>query len=89
MPDPTIPTVEPSGPVTLLARLCGEQELGEYETRRQACKALADRGVSHLSRAVYAVRYSDGSEYCPDDLVAWLQDCDYEAAYSPARVVWG
>lgn len=82
-------TPEPSGPVTLLARLGSEQELGTYPTRRAACKALAEQGVSHLSRAVYAVRYSDGSEYYPDALVEWLQDCSYEAAYSPARVVWG
>jgi len=80
---------EPAGPVVLLARLCGENEMGEYPSRRDACKALADRGISHLSRAVYAVRYPDGSEYYPDDLVEWLQDCDYRAAYDPMRAVWG
>ena len=89
MPDPTIPAHEPAGPVTLVARLSGEQTMGEYPTRRAACKALADRGVSHLSRALYVVVYADGSEYCPDDLVDWLQGCDHARAYDPMRAVWG
>ena len=79
----------PTGPVTLLARYSSEDELGEYPTRRAACKALATRGVSHLSRALYVVRYSDGSEYYPDALVEWLQECDADRAYDPGRVVWG
>ena len=85
----TTQTTEPTGPVTLLARLSGENEMGEYPSRRDACKALAAKGISHLSRAIYAVRYEDGSEYYPDNLVEWLQDCDYRMAYDPMRAVWG
>ena len=85
----TAQTTEPTGPVVLIARLNGDDEMGEYPSRRAACKALADRGVSHLSRAIYAVRYEDDSEYYPDALVDWLQNCDYQAAYDPMRAVWG
>lgn len=82
-------TTQPSGPVILLARICDDTELGTYPTRRAACKALALRGVSHLSRALYAVQYADGSEHYPDALVDWLQKCDRALAYDPGRVVWG